>query len=1277
MAFWNRKKKDASDLSKKMKEKDRAAQEKARAEAQKTKELLENGKKYEPSDKKEDVDPSQKPKLIHPGQNAEEAKDADKTKDKAKETVSASPAESSNSKPADTAKTSDATATKPDNSTPAKEVAKTGDSAESAKPSVPAKEAVKNQVPDSKKEKDKQESVKPDKDAVKPDQKQDKENEKTAQEAKKPESPIIKHSLVGTETAPKEQKTLLDASRQSSLPNKDLAENDAKVSNPNKALEKFRGANSASKPSQDSKPNDTKKDQNQTAGQNTKPVESKSAPAKDKAVNPEKTVTKPTPPANAPSPATIGDAKKALAQAPKQVAKKDVKAEPIRVGFYTASGKKIADDFVFAKPLDTELTAKDLPEITGYKFKAGLASRPKVTDKEQYFKLTYEANSVVYHITPVTADMKVITQIQKSYRGLSGSEVKFFPNVKGYQVSQARTYTIPSTPNEDIKVVYVPIRQTIRVIYQTDTGEVLSEEHLSGKTGETYAINLSARHFDGYELKETPNNLSGIFSPDNMDVKVVYEPVMSSIEINFLDQSGNQIHKPLEEKGRYKSDYLIQLPTIDGYELTSKPDLLEGRFGLTTRKVVLRFKPSQVTFKIHYWLDEDKQNKAIEDKVVDGFAGDVYTVPTPILQGYKPDPKIIEGKFSPFENPDLDVVYHHVECEARVDFRTTDGSLIKGIESRHIKGYWGDPISFALPDVIGYSKPEQTFNSRFHEPNQVEAVYYTPLESIVNINFINAHTKTEIAGYPAKQTKGLVGTAYAIEPEVIDGFHLTELPEKASGIYTSKPQTVDFMYEPNLSELVLHHYDSTLNSLAPNTSLKGYYGEKYQIKPDEALSGYTLVSSSYPMEGLFPPNRQDVDLYYKAEQVSFELIPANQHGETIDSKYNIVVTGMMNQTFSERMPEIPGYDAKFASVEDTIKPEYANKKINIPYLPRDSEITIASFYEGGNYDGQRVFEDEVFTGKVGDALNYTTKTIKGYKADMDAMQVKFVPESQLFTITYEVEREDYLIHFKDENQTLVGGMPQGNGYYDEAIDISQGVPDGFHLLNSANSKIHLDGSGVYNVVVNPDAILVDVVPQTADGVSLSSPRQIAGEYHVPQTVEVPTIPGFDPVDGDTVTITFELGQTTLPVIYNPQPRKITAKYISVEGNIIHEPTVVNGFYQERYQIDPLKIDGYFPINPEPKTGIYGLSDAEAIFIYRAGSDEFSRAVTPLSEIINEQNGQGSPEPSTTTNVGMNTNSEPPMSINTQDQQNVSPNTLNNDQNESSNPSSGNFLDHLQ
>ncbi|MGN1150119.1 MAG: MucBP domain-containing protein, partial [Sutterella sp.] len=443
-------------------------------------------------------------------------------------------------------------------------------------------------------------------------------------------------------------------------------------------------------------------------------------------------------------------------------------------------------------------------------------------------------------------------------------------------------------------------------------------------------------------------------------------------------------------------------------------------------------------------------------------------------------------------------------------------------------------------------------------------------------------------------------------------------------VYSADMAEVTFSYSPSLSELVLHYYDSTLNSLAPNSSLKGYYGEPYKIDPKGNLKGYELVSTSYPLEGTFPPNRQDVDLYFKAAQVTFELVPTNQFGDEIGDKYNIRVTGLMNQTFSERLPEIPGYFAKYSSIEDTIREEYANKRIKINYLPKDSSVTVHSYYKGGNHSGEHVFDDESFAGKVGQNFEYPARTVEGYTPSAKLLSTKFKPEAQDLTIIYNVNTEDYMVHYKDPNDVLVGGMPQATGYYGQAVDVSGSVPRGFHMLSGADSKIYLDGSGVYNVAVNPDELLVDVVPQTADGVSLMAPRQVSGEYHVPQEINVPEIAGFDPVKGSTLTISFELGQTSIPVVYAPQARTITVRYISVEGNEVHEPTIVRGHYQERYRINPLKIDGYFVLKDEPKVGIYGLSDSNVTFVYRAGSDEYSRAVTPLSEIIKQQTSQTEP-----------------------------------------------------
>lgn len=922
--------------------------------------------------------------------------------------------------------------------------------------------------------------------------------------------------------------------------------------------------------------------------------------------------------------ASLAAAKKPAVARSKSRAKVQPKAvaQPIIVSF-RCDDKKIADDFAFTGKPGTLLKKDNLPEIPGYSIKNGFVPNKRISVERQAVTINYEPNSVTYRIIPVTEDLKPIST-GKHYKGRADSAIEQFPQVKGYRQAEARKYYVPNEPGKDIKVVYVPMRQTIRVVYRAENGEVLFEEHVSGNTGTKYEIKLNARHFDGYEIGHVPNNMTGTFGPDSPDVVIEYVPTDSKIIVDFVDESGNSIHKTLEETGKFKSEYSLQLPIIDGYELASNPDLLTGRFGSTPRRIVLSFRPAPASFMVHYWIGKDKSVRAAGDKEVAGTVGDRYMASSPALQGLIPDKEVVEGVFSAYGNEDVDVVYTPIHCTAVVTFRAPDGSPIRNFVPKKFEGDWGQDFEFKLPDIAGYEKPEDSYSSTFVSPTQAESIYYKPLQGSVKVRYVSARTHGDIDGYPAKIVTGLVGTAYNIDPEIIDGYRLDKVPDNASGVYAADMAEVTFSYSPSLSELVLHYYDSTLNSLAPNSSMKGYYGEPYKIDPKSDLKGYELVSTSYPLEGTFPPNRQDVDLYFKASQVTFELVPTNQFGDDIGEKYNIRVTGLMNQTFSERLPEIPGYFAKYSSIEDTIREEYANKRIRINYLPKDSSVTVHSYYKGGNHSGEHVFDDETFAGKVGQNFEYPARTVEGYTPSAKMLSTKFKPEAQDLTIIYTVNTEDYMIHYKDPNDVLVGGMPQATGYYGQAVDVSGSVPRGFHMLSGADSKVYLDGSGVYNVAVNPDELLVDVVPQTADGVSLMAPRQVSGEYHVPQEISVPEIAGFDPVKGSTLTISFELGQTSIPVVYAPQARSITVRYISVEGNEVHEPTVVRGHYQERYRINPLKIDGYFVLKDEPKVGIYGLSDSNVTFVYRAGSDEYSRAVTPLSEIIKQQTSQPTP-----------------------------------------------------
>ena len=893
--------------------------------------------------------------------------------------------------------------------------------------------------------------------------------------------------------------------------------------------------------------------------------------------------------------------------------------QPIVVAFHQGKDK-VDNDFVFTADMGTKLTMDKITLPKGFAAVGGLERNYAITDKRQSITLQVKPYSVRFHIVPVNADeVKIGEQYDKQLEGQPGKSIEFdkLPKVPGYGPSNLRTYNIPDKENETIKVAYEAEDQTVHIVCQTKSGQQLAESNITGKTGTKYEVKPDEHKFKGYELAGAPTNLRGIFSTQPQTVTMTYKPVEEQITVSFLDEIGNSLHRPLTYTGNYGDEYSIKLPVIDGYEYAGKASQLNGTFVLENKQVVLKYKRSMQQFKVNFWLDEHHNHGAAESKTIKGLTGDHYEVKVPQLDGYVPDHAVISGQFDRFKNPDIDVIYHPQKAQLQVSFHDTLG---RPVEYKPIKkeGRIGENYSIDLPKINGYERPQEKLVGVFDAKQRTLIVTYKPHRSQVRVAYVNDKNHSPLAEVKARTLTGLVGTAYHLEPKMIDGYRLPKLPKNASGIFQPETQDVVFRYLPNPSKVVVHRVDMGQNALSEPKALTGDFGQKYDLNKyaSKPINGYDFQGTTDDLTGTFPSNRKDIYLYYQAQSVSFTLIPVDQFGKVIDRHYDIQIRGLIGQEFSNQLPQIPGYVSRAMEVGGTIKADMNDQKIKIQYDPQPASVLIHYQCIGGTHDGENPFADYALNGVTGEKYEYQVPSLTGYTPDETVLKGAFPSKPETIDVHYRVQKEHYVVQFVDTKGELVGGMQPADGVYGDVISFAKFIPDGFHLPIGADSSLILSGAEQYRVEVIPDTLMVELITQTQDGQDLQARQQINGQYHQPQTIQVPTVPGYKPIKGDTVTINFELGVTSLPIYYEAQERQITVRCIDTQGNSLQAPQVVKGHYGESYNLQAPRIQGFFVVGDSHKSGRFSIETAtETAFIYRAGSDKLNRAVTPLEDVI--------------------------------------------------------------
>lgn len=206
------------------------------------------------------------------------------------------------------------------------------------------------------------------------------------------------------------------------------------------------------------------------------------------------------------------------------------------------------------------------------------------------------------------------------------------------------------------------------------TGNNLAEDVvITGYEGDDYSC--ENKNFDGYKLKNIPENASGKMTKSQIVVEYYYAQVAGGVVVSYEDvKSGKLLQESIILEGDVGDEYATEAKAFDGYDLVLDmyPDNTEGVMG--TEAITVRYYYIKKVSVIIRYIDDATGIDLVEPIVITGHEGDDYKADGKDIDGYilngVPDNETgTMGKF------DVDVIYRY----AKKVFDLQIGSIISSV----------------------------------------------------------------------------------------------------------------------------------------------------------------------------------------------------------------------------------------------------------------------------------------------------------------------------------------------------------------------------------------------------------------------------------------------------------------------------------------------------------------------------------------------------------------------------------------------------------------------
>ncbi|WP_239255857.1 MucBP domain-containing protein, partial [Listeria ilorinensis] len=239
-----------------------------------------------------------------------------------------------------------------------------------------------------------------------------------------------------------------------------------------------------------------------------------------------------------------------------------------------------------------------------------------------------------------------------------------------------------------------------------------------------------------------------------------------------------------------------------------------------------------------------------------------------------------------------------------VNYVDTEGNALT--DPVTITGNIGDPYTTETKEFPNWLLTEQPANASGILSDETQVVNYVYEKAQGNVTVMYKDEDGYELAEPSSMT-GAIGDAYTTSPKEIEGYELKEVPDNATGTYTTEDQTVTYVYEKAQGNVIVKYVDEEGNEIAGTETLTGKVGTDYEATTKD-IAGYQLKEIPQNVTGTYKTEDQTITYVYEKALGNVIVKYADEDGNEIAGTETL--TGKVGTNYETTAKDIAGYQLK-------------------------------------------------------------------------------------------------------------------------------------------------------------------------------------------------------------------------------------------------------------------------------------------------------------------------------------------------------------------------------